>query len=166
MRIKNRFSPWFDSDLAELLHLKNCIWLKARHTYTQVDWLSFRQVRNKCTQAVRKAKVSYFKEQFALCGSNPKKFWKTVEDLENKLTSSQLHMSHKVDDVVTDKKHMAELTTSLSKESYLIQPCLLGCPTFPHLPTLLNVTIPGASPSVSPAPLQSLSLQAVTTSEV
>ena len=26
MRIKNRFSPWFDRDLAELLHHKNCIW--------------------------------------------------------------------------------------------------------------------------------------------
>jgi hypothetical protein len=23
MRIKNRFSPWFDRDLAELLHIKN-----------------------------------------------------------------------------------------------------------------------------------------------
>ena len=30
MRIKNRFSPWFDCDLAELLHLKNCIWRKAQ----------------------------------------------------------------------------------------------------------------------------------------
>ena len=25
IRIKNRFSPWFDRDLVELLHLKNCI---------------------------------------------------------------------------------------------------------------------------------------------
>jgi hypothetical protein len=29
MRIKTRFSPWFDSDLAELLYLKNSIWRKA-----------------------------------------------------------------------------------------------------------------------------------------
>ncbi|CAB1337399.1 unnamed protein product, partial [Coregonus sp. 'balchen'] len=50
----------------------------------------YRQMRNKCTQAIRKAKVSYFKEQFSLCGSNPKKFWKMVKDLENKPSSSQL----------------------------------------------------------------------------
>ncbi|CAB1342567.1 unnamed protein product [Coregonus sp. 'balchen'] len=71
----------FDRDLAELLH-----------------------------QGFRKAKVSYFKEQFSLCGSNPKKFWKMVKDLENKLSSSQLPMSLNVDDVVvTDKEHMAQL---------------------------------------------------------
>ena len=43
-------------------------------------------------------------------GSNPKMFWKTVKDLENKPSSSQLPMSINVDDVVvTDRKHMAEL---------------------------------------------------------
>ncbi|CAB1331328.1 unnamed protein product, partial [Coregonus sp. 'balchen'] len=98
MRIINRFSPWFYCYLAELLHPKNTIWQKAQHTNTQADWLSFRQMRNKCTQANRKAKVSFFKEQLSLCGSNPKKFWKT------------LHMSFNVDDViVTDKERMAEL---------------------------------------------------------
>jgi hypothetical protein len=108
--------------------------------HTQADWLSSRQMRNMCTQAIRKAKVSYFKEQFSLCGSSTKKFWKMVKDLENKHSSSQLPMSLKVDVVVTDKKDMAELfkiTTSLSQDSYLAQPCLLAHPTFPHLPPLL-----------------------------
>ena len=78
--------------------------------HSQADWLSFRQMTNKCTQAIRKAKVSYFKEQFSLCGANPKRFWKTVKDLENKPSSSQLPMSLKGDDVVViDKKHMTEL---------------------------------------------------------
>ncbi|CAB1343099.1 unnamed protein product, partial [Coregonus sp. 'balchen'] len=96
MRIKNKISPWFKHDLAELLHLKNSIWRKARYTHTQADWLSFRQIRNKYTQAIQKAKA--------------KKFWKTVKDLENKPSSSQLPMSLNVDDVVvTDKEHMAEL---------------------------------------------------------
>ena len=110
IRIKNRFSPWFNRDLVELLHLKNSIWQIAQHKHTQADWLSFRQIRNKSTQAIRKDKVSYFKEQFSLCGSNPKKFWKMVKDLGNKPSCSQLPMSLNVDDVVvTDKKHMAEL---------------------------------------------------------
>ena len=110
MRIKNRFSPWFDCDLAELLHVKNSIWQIAEHMHTQADWISFRQIRNTCTQGIRKAKVSYFKEQFSFCGYNCKKFWKTVKDLENKPSSSQLSMSLNIDDVVvTDKEHMAEL---------------------------------------------------------
>ena len=53
-----------------------------------------------CTQAIRKAKVSYFKEQFSLCGSNAKKFWKMVKDLENQHSSSQLPVSLNVDDLV------------------------------------------------------------------
>ncbi|CAB1340226.1 unnamed protein product, partial [Coregonus sp. 'balchen'] len=115
MRIESRFSPWFDRDLAELLHLKNSIWQKARNTHTQADWLSFRQMRNKCTQAIWKVKVSYFKEQFALCESNPKKFWKTVKDLENKPSSSQLPMSLNADDVVVTRSTWLSslITTSL-----------------------------------------------------
>jgi hypothetical protein len=59
------------------------IWLDEKlnfkqHIDTQADWLSFRQMRNKCIRAIRKAKVSYFKEQFSLCGSNSKKFWNRV----------------------------------------------------------------------------------------
>ncbi|CAB1311957.1 unnamed protein product, partial [Coregonus sp. 'balchen'] len=114
-----QFSPWFDRDLAELLHLKNSIWQNARQTHTQADWLSFRQMRNKCTQAIWKAKVSYFKEQFSLCGSNPKKFWKT------------LPMSLNVDDVVvTDKEHMAELFNQhFIKSGFLFDSAMPPCPS-------------------------------------
>ncbi|CAB1320181.1 unnamed protein product [Coregonus sp. 'balchen'] len=119
MRIKNRFSPWFDRDLAELLHLKNSIWRKAWHTHTQADWLSFRQMRNKCTQAIRKAE----------------KFWKNVKDLENKPSSSQLHMSLNVDDyvVVTYKEHIAELFNH-----HFIKSGFLFDSAMPHYPSNIS----------------------------
>jgi hypothetical protein len=59
-------------------------------------------MRNNCTQAIRRAKVSYFKEQFSLSGSNSKKFWKMIKDLENRPFSSQLPMSLNVDDVAVN----------------------------------------------------------------
>ena len=167
MRIKNRFRPCFDCDLAELLHLKNCIWRKAWHTYTQADWLSFRQIRNKCTQA----QVSYFKEQFSLCGSNPLEVlengWRI--NLENKLSSSQLTMSLNVDDVVViDKKHMAELINhQFIKSGFLFDTAMSPYPSnISSSPTPSNVTSPNAPPSFSYAPLQRFSLQAVTESDV
>ncbi|CAB1330346.1 unnamed protein product [Coregonus sp. 'balchen'] len=47
---------------------------------------------------------------FSSSVSSLSKFWKTVKDLENKPSSSQLPTSLNVDDVVvTDKEHMAEL---------------------------------------------------------
>ena len=58
------------------------------------------------------------------------------------------------------------ITTSLSQDSYLNQPCLIVRPTFPHHHHPSNATSPDAPPSYSPAPLQSFSLQAVTESEV
>ena len=46
--------------------------------------------------------MNYFKEQFSLCASNPKKFWKMVK------------AAHVHDVVVTDKKHMADLNLALT----------------------------------------------------
>ena len=126
-------------------------------------------MRNKCTQAIRKANVSYFKEQFSLCGSSPKKFWRTVKDLENKPSSSQLHMSHTGDDmVVTDSKHMAELFNHhFVRSGFLFDSATLPCPSnISSSPTPSNVAIPDASPSFSSALQQSFSLQAVTESKV
>ena len=136
--------------------------------HTQADWLSFKQMRNKYTQPIRKAKVSYFKEQFSLCGSNPKKFWKWL-NLEKKPSSSQLPMSLNVDDVVvTDKKHMAELFNHhFIKSGFLFDSAMPPCLSNISLsPTHSNATSPEASPSFSPSPLQRLSLPAVTESEV
>jgi hypothetical protein len=42
---KNRFNPWFDRDLAELLQLKSCIWRKAWHTHP--GWLPLVQANEK-----------------------------------------------------------------------------------------------------------------------
>jgi hypothetical protein len=67
----------------------------------------------------------------SLCGSNRKKFWKTVKDLENKPSSSQLPVSFKVDDVVvTDKKHMAELFNhQYIKSGFLFDSAMHPCPS-------------------------------------
>ncbi|KAJ8416250.1 hypothetical protein AAFF_G00382720 [Aldrovandia affinis] len=44
-------------------------------------------------QAVRKAKVGYFKEQFSLCGSDPKRFWKTASELRAYMESKGADVS-------------------------------------------------------------------------
>lgn len=73
-RIKNRYSPCFSNDLTELIHHKNALWRKARSTQSPVDWLAFRQCRNKTTQAIRNAKSSHFKEKLTTCGTNESTF--------------------------------------------------------------------------------------------
>uniref|UniRef100_A0A8C7NVK1 Reverse transcriptase domain-containing protein n=1 Tax=Oncorhynchus mykiss TaxID=8022 RepID=A0A8C7NVK1_ONCMY len=63
----------------------------------------FREVRNKYTQAV-KAMASFFKQKFATCGTNSKKFWDTVKSMENKSTSSQLPTALRLGNTVTTDK--------------------------------------------------------------
>uniref|UniRef100_A0A8C7QS49 Reverse transcriptase domain-containing protein n=1 Tax=Oncorhynchus mykiss TaxID=8022 RepID=A0A8C7QS49_ONCMY len=69
----------------------------------------FREARNQYTQAVRKAKASFFKQEFASCNTNSKKFWDTVKSMENKNTSSQLPTALKIGiTVTTDKSTIIE----------------------------------------------------------
>ena len=119
-------------------------------THTQADWLSIRQMRNKCTQAIRKAKVSYFKEQFSLCTRSCTR--SSVKQLKTWRIkpSSQLRMSLKVDDaVVTDKNRMAEFFNHYFINSgFLFDSAMPPCPSnISSSATPFNVTIPDASPS-------------------
>jgi hypothetical protein len=64
----------------------------------------FREVRNQYTQAVRKAMASFFKQKFASCSTNSKKFWDTVKFMENKSISSQLPTALRQGNTVTTNK--------------------------------------------------------------
>ncbi|KAF3835479.1 hypothetical protein F7725_028037, partial [Dissostichus mawsoni] len=74
------------------------------------DLAAIKKIRNKSIQAIRKAKVDYFHNQFNLCGSNPRTFWKTVKEMENKPPSSHLPNSLVIEDtVVTGNDRITEL---------------------------------------------------------
>ena len=66
----------------------------------------FKETRNQYTQVVRKAKASFFKQTFASCNTNSKKFSDTVKSMENKNTSSQLPTALKIGNTVTTNKSM------------------------------------------------------------
>jgi hypothetical protein len=64
----------------------------------------FKEVRNQYTQAVRKGKASFFKQKFASCSTNSKKFWDNVKSIENKSTYSQLSTALRLGNTVTTDK--------------------------------------------------------------
>ena len=103
-RTKNRYSPWFTPDLTALDQHKNILWRTALASNSPRDMQLFREVRNQYTQAVRKAKASFFKQKFASCSTNSKKFWDTVKSMENKSTSSQLPTAPRLGNTVTTDK--------------------------------------------------------------
>uniref|UniRef100_A0A8C7DA57 Reverse transcriptase domain-containing protein n=1 Tax=Oncorhynchus kisutch TaxID=8019 RepID=A0A8C7DA57_ONCKI len=96
-------------NLTALNQHKNILWRSALASNSPRDMQLFREARNHYTQAVRKAKASFFKLKFASCNTNSKKFWDTVKSMENKNTSSQLPTALKIGNTVsTDKSTIIE----------------------------------------------------------
>ncbi len=73
-RIQNRSSPWFSAEIPSLLKRRNKAWTLARRTGDPGHWLAFRQLRNKCTTAIRKAKSDDYLNLIPKAYSNPAKF--------------------------------------------------------------------------------------------
>uniref|UniRef100_A0A8C5N2E5 Reverse transcriptase domain-containing protein n=1 Tax=Gouania willdenowi TaxID=441366 RepID=A0A8C5N2E5_GOUWI len=88
-RVKGRENPWFSPELADSLHERNKAWDKARQSNSATDWSFFRQLRNKCTSLIKKAKSGYFLSVTTENLNNPQKFWKVIKSLSlNKNTET------------------------------------------------------------------------------
>ena len=98
-RIKDRVVPWVTQELSTLLINRNSAWSRARRTGDPDHWLSFRQLRNKCTTAVRKAKTEYFLNLVTNSYSNPAKFWGAINMTKSR-PSNALPLSITVNDCV------------------------------------------------------------------
>ena len=83
---------------------KNILWRTALASNSPREMQLFREVRNQYTQAVRKAKASFFKQKFASCSTNSKKFWDTIQSMENKSICSQLFTALRLGNTVTTDK--------------------------------------------------------------
>ena len=67
-----------------LLNARNKAWSPARRNGDRDHWLTFRQLRNKCTSYIRKATAEFYLQIFTNSATNSSKFWKTINLLNNK----------------------------------------------------------------------------------
>ncbi|KAM9490028.1 uncharacterized protein ACWYII_002848 isoform 7-T7 [Salvelinus alpinus] len=147
-RTKNRYSPWFTPDLTALDQHKNILWRTAIASKSPRDMQLFREVRNQYTQSVRKAKASFFKQKFASCSSNSKKFWDTVKSMENKSTSSQLPTALRLGNTVTTDKSV--IIENFNKHfSTAGHAFLLATPTLANSPAPVFIDLAKAFDSVN-----------------
>ena len=80
IRVKNRSNKWFTNELSALHISRNKAWALARRSGDPSHWLAFRQLRNKCSASVGKAKAKFYIDSLDnnSTPSNPKKFWKII----------------------------------------------------------------------------------------
>lgn len=92
IRVKARSSPRFTADLNELFNSRKRAWTQARQFKTPAHLLLFRQLRNRCTAALRKAKSNYYLHSFTGSCQNPGTFWKVVKSVSRNNRSFPTHI--------------------------------------------------------------------------
>jgi len=106
-RVKGRDNPWFSTALSVLIRERDTAWAKARQSDSDSDWIRFRQLRNKCTVAIRQAKADYFIAKTTTNLNNPKLFWQNIKYIAGNKKSSDFPSCIIMDStIVSDKEQI------------------------------------------------------------
>jgi hypothetical protein len=116
----------------------------------------FSEVRSNYTQAVRKAKPSFFKQKFASCSTNSNKFGDIVKSMENKSFSFQLPTKLRLGNTVTSDKSTI-IKNYKNNFSMTGDAFHLATPTPVNSPASLTATCPSLPISPSPKSRQPMS---------
>lgn len=74
--------PWINNDLKDLIKIKNTKYKIFAKTRTELNWNNYKQSRNNVVHALRKAKISYYYNEFAQ--NDSKKTWINLNILLNR----------------------------------------------------------------------------------
>ena len=80
-KIRSKKVPWITSDIKKLMNTRDKFKRKAVLTNHENDWLNFKTARNKVNIELRSAKKDYYSSKIAGQKINPKKAWKSINNL-------------------------------------------------------------------------------------
>ena len=80
-KIRSKKAPWITNDIKNLMNTRDRFKRKAILTNNENDWLNFRTTRNKVNIKLRNAKKDYYSSKIAGQKCNPKKAWKSINNL-------------------------------------------------------------------------------------
>jgi len=93
--------------LSVLIRERDTAWAKARQSDSDSDWIRFRQLRNKCTVAIRQAKADYFIAKTTTNLKNPKLFWQNLKYIAGNKKSSDFPSCITMDTtIISDKEQI------------------------------------------------------------
>ena len=107
--IRGRDTPWLTSDIKEKIRERDYNYLrKAKKSGSELDWSSYRRLRNATTALIRKNKANYQREAFQNNSHSPNDFWKEIKKLCPLKEPKQKPNSFCVNSIVTmEKKEIA-----------------------------------------------------------
>ena len=80
-KIRSKKIPWITSDIKKLMNTRDKFKRKAILTNHENDWLNIKTARNKVNIELRSAKKDYYSSKIAGQKINPKKAWKSINNL-------------------------------------------------------------------------------------
>ena len=88
MRVSEKFCPWIDKDLRNLMVTRDRLKKAATKRKSPVLMDSYRQVRNRVNTLNVQLKKEYYTNKISACEGNMKESWKTINELLNKRSKS------------------------------------------------------------------------------
>ena len=106
--VRGRDTPWLTSDIKEKIRERDYYLRKAKKSGSELDWSSYRRLRNATTALIRKNKANYQREAFQNNSHSPNDFWKEIKKLYPLKEQKQKPNSFCVNSKVTiEKKEIA-----------------------------------------------------------
>ena len=107
VKVRTNNQPWMTGDIRKMLNKRYKLFQKAKTSGNNSStWKAYKQMRNTCTQLIRKSKAEYWKKEFQSC-TNTKTFWQTVKKFKGYSKMSSISSLQINDSIIVDKKEMA-----------------------------------------------------------
>ena len=80
-KIRSNKIPWITSKIKSLINTRDKLKRKAVISKSEVDWINYKTARNQVNIELRNAKQNYYSTKIAGQKCNPKKAWKSINNL-------------------------------------------------------------------------------------
>ena len=109
-KVQSKKIAWLTSPIKELINTRDKLKRKAIITNLDCDWENYKRIRNRVNIELKNAKKEYYSTRNADEGTNPKKAWKTINNLLGRKNKQTVVNELKLgDNSLTNPKDTAEV---------------------------------------------------------
>lgn len=119
---------WFNEELKRIKNEKINAYNKAKITNNIDDWEEYKIIRNQYVDDLRKAENDFYSKTISDNRGDQKKMWKTLKEIMGKSKKSDINAIESGNDIITDKKEIAEKFNKYFVESIIEINDSIGAP--------------------------------------
>ena len=108
---KKSTSPWITNEIIQQIKIKEKLYKKSLTKKDPSHWIKFKSHRNKVTRLIEEAKRNYYKLEIDKTKSNPRKLWRTLNNIinlkKNTNPTSNINIYDSTDSLVSEPKKVS-----------------------------------------------------------